>query len=214
MPAELQPLIDRIREEAVVKAEQQAEEVIAQAHFKATSILKEAEARARRLLEQADSDADAFAERSKRTLELAARDVLISVGQGVENILSDLIAEEVDRSLNGDVLIGLLGTIVEAYLARDGKEHRLDILLSPEDQEDLTRFFKQRYADKLAGRVEIRTQRDVIKGFQVSFDNGKVYHDFSREAIEQALSRFLRPQLAGIVTDAAKKETGNGRGRP
>lgn len=214
MPAELQPLIDRIREEAVDKAEQQAEELIAQARFKANSIVKEAEITARQLLQQADKEAEAFAERGRRTLEQAARDVLISVGQGVENILSDLVAEEVDRSLNGDVLAGLLGTIVEAYLARDGKEHRLNVLLSPEDQEELTRFFKQRYANKLAGQVEIRTQRDVVRGFQVSFNNGKVYHDFSREAIEQTLSRFLRPELASIVTEAAKNEGGIGEAEP
>jgi len=214
MTAELQPLIDRIRTEAVEKAEQEAEAILAKAREKADRLVKDAEAQAQQKLEKADQDAKAFAERSTRTLEQAARDVLIAVQQGIENRVSQLVVEELDRALNTEALTELLGRMVESYVAKGGESSQVEVLVSEEDQEKLVAYFKGKYDEQLRGGLEVRADGDILKGFHISFDGGQVYHDFSREAMAEALTHFLRPHLAATVERVAKEAEGGAGGAP
>lgn len=210
MAAELQHLIERIQREAVEAGEQQAARTLAQAKEKAAALVRDAEARAKRELAQADREAEAFTERSLRTLKQAARDLLITVGQGVENILSDIVDEAVDQTLRREVLEQILVQMIQAYFERGGAESRLEVLVSPQDQKEIKKFFAARYHEKLAGGLEIHADNNIFKGFCVRVQGGKVYHDFTREAIAEALTHFLRPQLAEIVHRAAREQPAAG----
>lgn len=210
MAEELQHLIERIQKEAVEKAEQEAAEILAKAKEKAAAIVREAEEKARAKLEQAEKDSQIFAERSRKTIEQAARDLLISVGQGVENILKDLVAEAVDEALTIEVLQQMLVKMAEAYAARGGEGTRIDLLISPKDRDALIKFFAERYRQRLIRGAEIHVDNELFKGFRVSFVKDHVYHDFSKEAIAEALTQFLRPQLAEIVHRVAREESQTG----
>jgi len=204
MAQELQHLIDRIRIEAVEQAEKQAEEIEAAARQKAGRIIREAEAEAKEHIRKAEQEAEVFVQRSTRTLEQAARDLLITVGQGVENILSDLVASAVDEALTTEVLQQMLVAIATQSAERDG-ESRIDLLISEKDQENLVHFFADRYRKRMIHGVELHTDNGILKGFKVSFTGDRVYLDFTAEAIAEALGNFLRPHLAEIVSRVARE---------
>lgn len=207
MAEELQHLIDRIQKEAVQAAEDKAGQILSQAKEKAAAMVKDAEAKAKASLAKADKDAEAFTERSTKALEQAARDLLISVGQGVENILRDIVDESVDKALTLDVLKQMLVKMAEAYASRQGDESRIELLISQQDQKELIQFFADQYKAKMLHGVEVHVDSSVFKGFKVSFVDSHVYHDFSKEAIAESLVSFLRPQLAEIVHRVARKES-------
>lgn len=207
MAEELQHLMDRIRKEAVETAEEQAAGIIARAKEKAAALVKEAEEQARAALAKAEEDAGAFTERSTRTLEQAARDLLISVGQGVENILSDVVGDAVEEALTPDVLKQMLVKMAEVYVARRGEDSRIDLLISPQDQKELIAFFAEQYRQRMLHGVEIHVDNEVFKGFRVSFVESHVYHEFTKEAIAESLANFLRPRLAEIVHRVAREES-------
>lgn len=202
---DLQHLLEQIHREAVEKAQQEAERIVSAARQKAASVVKEAEAEAAGIVEKARRDAQAFTERSMRTLEQAARDLLITVGKGVENILSDLVAEAVEEALTIDVVKQMLIKIAEACARREG-ESRIEILISPDDEQELVKFFAERYRQKMLRGIELHVDKEIFKGFKVSFVEDYVYHDFTHEAIAEALSKFLRPHLAEIVHRVAREK--------
>ena len=208
MAEELQHLIDRIQKEAVDTAEKQSEQLIAQAKQKAAAMVKEAEEKARLLIEKADNDAKAYTERSLKTLNQAARDLLITVGQGVENVLADIVDETVEQAMTIDAMKEMLVKVVEAYVAKGGVEDRVEILVSPKDQQEIVRFFESRYRQKLGQGIQLRAENDIFKGFKVSFAGGRVHHDFTKEAIAESLTNFLRPHLAEIVHRVAHENSG------
>ena len=115
MAEDLQYLIDRIQKEAVEKAEAQSASIIAAAKAKAEEIIKNANAEAAAALEKADKDAAVYAERSVRSLEQAARDVLISVGKRFETMVSEILALQVEKTLSEDVLKSMLLSLVKDY---------------------------------------------------------------------------------------------------
>ena len=205
---ELQHLIERIRREAIADAEKKAEKIVSGAREKAAAQVKEAEAKAEALLRKADEDARVFVDRSRRTLEQAARDLLITVGQGVENILSDIVEGALEETLDDDLFRAMLVKIAETYAERDGNESRIEVLVSEKDQEALVQFFAGRYRDSLAKGVAIHTDNKILKGFRVSFTDGHVQHDFTPDAMAEALSTFLRPHLSEIVHRAARGAAG------
>jgi V/A-type H+/Na+-transporting ATPase subunit E len=206
MAEELQHLIDKIHAEAIKKADDEAAQIESKAKEKAAALVKEAEQKAKDIIAKAEKDAEQYTERSTRTLEQVARDLLITVGQGVENILDDLVKESLDEALDIQVVKKMLERMVETYMARGGKERRIALLVNPDEQEELIKFYAGRYREKLKGTLEIKPDDHVIKGFRVSFVDEHAHHDFTKEAIAEALSKFLRPHLSEIILRVAREE--------
>jgi len=206
MAAELQHLIEKLQSEAITQAETQAQEIVSKAKEKAAGVVKEAEQQAAQIIAQSKQDAQQFTDRSVRTLEQAARDLLISVGQGVEKLLEELVSESIDEAMSIDVIQNMLTSMADTYIARSGKERRMEILVNPADQEKLIQFYASRYRAKLGEGIEIKPGRGVTKGFRVAFRDEHAHHDFTKEAIAEALSRFLRPHLSDIILRVARED--------
>ena len=104
MAEELKHLIEQIQKEGVEKARSEADTIISQAKEKAAKIVAEAEGMAQEILKNSEIQAAAFSERSVKTLEQAARDLLITVGQGCEKVVTATLAKEVNSALTGELL--------------------------------------------------------------------------------------------------------------
>jgi len=204
MAEELQPLLEQIRKEGVEKAEAQASEILEQAKAKAAQTVRDAEVKARELVAKAQADAVIYTERSTATLEQAARDLLITVGQGIENIIAELVAESVDAALKIEVLEEMMIKMAQSCAEKQG-ETRIELLISEKDQKDLVKFFADKYREKMVHGIELHTDNEILKGFKVSFADDHVYLDFTSDAIADALTAFLRPKLAEIVSRVAKE---------
>jgi V/A-type H+-transporting ATPase subunit E len=209
MAEELKHLIERIQKEAVDKSEKDAAQIVAQAKEKAASVVKDAEAKAKAILEKAERDSQVFVERSQRTLEQAARDLLITVGQGIENILEDIVGEAVKDAMDAEMLKQMMLKIAQVYATQGGAESRIEFLIGEKDQAQIVQFFADQYRQHLVQGLTIRAESGIAGGFRVALKDGHIFHEFTKPAIAEALCNFLRPHLAEIVHRAAR-EAGDG----
>lgn len=207
MSEELKHLIERIRTEGVGRAEAEAEAILAGARAKAAAIVREAEAKARDMVAAAEAESATYTERSRATLHQAARDLLLSVSEGVENIMQGLVAEAVRDSLDTDCIRRMLTGIAQSCDLLKG-EADIAVLVSPEDVKELVRFFAELYKRKLAAGIELRSSSDILRGFRIAYKDKAVFLDFTEEAVAQAITQLLRPHLADIVTHAARFKNG------
>ncbi len=138
-------------------------------------------------------------------LRPAARDLLITVRQGVENIVSNLAAGAAEGALNFETVQEMLVKLAENYVGRTDRERRIELMVSPQDQARLINFFKDKDHDKLQQGLVIQGDERIFKGFKVQLADGHVTHNFTPEAIAEALSNFLRPHLADIVYQVARE---------
>ncbi len=201
MSGDLQHLIERIRNEGVKAAEAEAEEIVAAARNRAGAIVREAEDQALALLAKAEEDAKIFTERSRTTLVQAARDLLLSVSQGVENIMSELVAEASREALDSDCVKRMLQNLTQNCDLTEGKVD-MSVLVSPEQEKELVHFFAELYKQRMAKGIELHASGDILKGFRIAYKNEAVFLDFTEEAVAEALSSLLRPHLAEIVSHA------------
>ena len=203
MAEELQHLIERIRKEGVESGEKAADALVAEAKKKATAIVAEAQKQAKAEIAKADADAVAFAERGKKTLEQAARDLLISIGGSVGNVVAGIVEAKVGAALTPELMGQMLLKLAEAY-GKDGGEGGIEAMLSAGDAAAVKAYFAQEYQNKLAAGIQIESNKEIFKGFRVGAKGGQVFHDFTQEAIAESLASFLRPELAEIVKKAAE----------
>jgi V/A-type H+-transporting ATPase subunit E len=206
MTEELQSLLDRIRAEGVERAEAEAARIVAEAREQAGVIIREAEAQAEALRQGAESDASASRERGEVALEQAGRDFLLSLQKSIEAVLRETLCETVAAALSPDVMAQILLRLADAYAAHDMNESRVDVLLSPEDRDAVGAIVMEKYRRLVQQGLTLRPDRRVDEGFKVSFADDNLYHDFSPEALAEALAPVLKAPLCDIVRRAAAEQ--------
>ena len=196
MSEELQSLLDRIQADGVAKAEARAAEIVAAAEKKAAGIEAAAEKKASETRAAAEADAATFARRSEESLRQAARDVVRTVRENVQETCERLLRADVRAALSGDALAAVVETVARASVAEDaGAELRVP----PAEAEKVAAHAKARLAAELAKGLRIAPDSDVAAGVRVLVKDGRVEHDFTDEAVVEALSRAVRPELARIA---------------
>lgn len=205
MAEELKSLLERIQKDGVEKAQAEAHAIIAKAKEEAAAIHKAANDEAASITRKAEEDSAAFDVRSRKSIEQAARDILISVDQAIEAKFAEIVRRKVGETLSDDTLKQMLPEIAKAYFS-DGQEAQIEVMLKPEQKEALAQYFTEQFAGEMARGLEIKSDSKVISGFRVSQTKDRVEHDFTGEAITDALCTLLRPHVAEIVRSAVKEK--------
>ena len=200
MAEELKHLIEQIQKEGVEKADEQASTILSQAKEKAAKIVAEAEAKAQDSAKKAKVASDAFADRSVKTLQQAARDLLITVGQGCEKVVTETLGKQVSETLSGDLLQKMILNVVE-----QNKASSTELSVSEADAAALTAFCAEQ-AKKSGKSIELVSDAEVLSGFKISFKDKNVYLDYTGEALAESLAAFLRPELAKTVSAVAREQ--------
>ena len=206
MDEQLQSLLDRIRLEGVERAEAEAAGIIQNAEERAAGIVAAAEEEAASLRRAADADAAASLERGSLALEQAGRDFLLSLQKSIESVLRETLCETVAGALAPDIMAEILVRLADAYAAHDMNESRVDVLLSPEDRDAVGAIVMEKYRELVRQGLTLRPDERVDAGFKVSFVDYNLYHDFTAEALAEALAPVLKPPLCEIVRRAAAEQ--------
>lgn len=189
MAEELQHLIERIRTEGVEKAETESSDIVTAAKANAEKIITEAKAQSAQIVAQAERDAEVFMVRSKQALEQSSRDLLLTVGTGIEKIFNALLKETVAGAMSAEVMADLINKLAEEGATVKVSAEVLTVL-------------QAEFASKLKSGIDLGADQDVLAGFKLVEKEGTAYRDFTDDAIVEALSEFLRPQLAEILKKA------------
>lgn len=205
MAEELQGLIEKIRRDGVERAEREAAEIVAQAKSKAEAIIREAEARASERMAAAERHATNTTAAGNRTLEQAARDVVMDAGRALIHLFEGMIAKSASSEFSGPVLREGIGQILAAYAKNGMAESRVELLLPPEDQAKLRETLMREFAGLAKGGLEVSAEEGLKAGFKLRLDGGRVTHDFSSEAIAEAIAGFTGPGLAEVVRRATRE---------
>jgi len=205
MTEELQSLLERIRKEGVERAEAEAASIVAAADDRARRTLAEAQAAADDLRRAGEAEAEARRQRGETALEQAGRDFLLTLQQRIEAVLRESLRDTLAAALTPETVADMLVRLADAYAAHDMNESRVDVLLSPEDREGLAGIVMEQYRDLVEQGLVLRADERLDKGFKVSFADDDLYHDFSLEALAEALAPVLKPPLGEIVERAAQE---------
>ncbi len=198
MADELQALLDRIHEEGVKKAESEAARILDEARAKAGALVEAAREESRRALEAAQRDSAALVSKGEETLRQAARDVLLSLREQLQDRLRDVAKACVAREVSGQSLAALVGAGIERLAsAEDGGD--IHVLVAEKDREAVSQCLMARLGEDLRARTYLSPLPGMEGGFKLRFEASSVMYDFSDEALADALSALVSPRLAELI---------------
>ncbi|MDI6774095.1 MAG: hypothetical protein QME60_01690 [Verrucomicrobiota bacterium] len=202
MAEELQSLLERIKKDGADKAQAEAARILDAARQKAGALVAQAEQEARAKRADVDRAARESVERGRKTLEQAARDVILLIGEALNAVLREIVRRDVGQALREDALRSILLKAVEVYGRSGAGGGGIELLLSQDDRNKLADSLMAQFVRELKQGVEIKADGSILRGFKARVKGQNVEHDFTQDAIVDALCQIARPRLAEIVRSA------------
>ena len=113
MAEELKALIEKIQAEGIDAAETKAKEIEEEAKRKADAIIKEANKYAEEIVRNAEEKIAKLEKSEKKSVQQAARNLLISVNKELTAILNNIITAKINEALNPKDLAKIISSLVK-----------------------------------------------------------------------------------------------------
>jgi V/A-type H+-transporting ATPase subunit E len=209
----VQALIDRIRDEGVQSALEEAARILTEAKAQAARIVSDAKAEAAAMKKEAKTAIETEREAAIEALRMAARDtelelrtaVLAAFEEHVRRLVTDVT---VDRSVLRDMILVLAGRAAED-LIKDRKAtvlvpERLADEAPPELEEFLRRTALALSGDVLRNGIELIPSSKVRGGALVRLADDDLEIDLTDEALSEMMLKLLLPRYRKILVEASQ----------
>jgi len=199
MDVQLKELIDKIKNDGVKSAEDNAKKIIAEAESKAEKIIKSAEKKADELKENSIRESEVSKQSSIDAVKQSSRDLVIDLKKEIEGIFDELIKRSTEDSLKGDSLANAIVAVLGNWNKDSVSD--LSVLLPASEEEAVKKSINSKFKDLIKSGLEIKPHSSLDAGFKISEKDGNVYYDFSAEGIGQMMAEYLSPSLTQFVKD-------------
>jgi V/A-type H+-transporting ATPase subunit E len=201
----LDGLIQKIRQEGVERAQQEADALIAAAEERAAEMVRAAERRAAQLIRAAEERRQQDATALRQAQERAARDWLLAVRTELNGLLQHLMQRECSAALTGPALAELIRSVAVEWMRHNGGKD-LALLLSGQDARALGDSFLARLQTELGVGVSVKPCPAIHAGFQIGGQGESMRFDFTDEALAESLAAYLHPRFAGVLDELRPKQ--------
>jgi V/A-type H+-transporting ATPase subunit E len=211
-PSGVQNLIDRIRDQGVQAAQEEADRLLREARQRATEIVAQANAEADATQEKTRAEIEAYRAASIEALRLAARDTVLQLKAGVISRFEEFVRRLVtsatrDKELIRSIVLVLAGHAADEFI----KDKEIQVRISSsllEDQADPVLMEEANLAilglssDMLREGLELVSDRDVEGGARVRLVRDKLEIDLSDRAVARMIAQHLIPRFKAVMEGA------------
>lgn len=190
---DVQPLVDKIYEEGVQKANEQAKQIIAEAQKKASELIEGAKEHIRQL------EAQSLKEQNdkRHSLNLEMRAVSKQVIGATKNELAQVVTDRISGTgirealSEKEFLQKMIVTVLQKW-EPNAPKFQIETFLNKEEEIQLKDFFEQRMKTEMTAEIEIVIDNKIKSGFKLGIKNENYYVSFCDEDFENFFKSFLR----------------------
>jgi V/A-type H+-transporting ATPase subunit E len=209
----VQALIDRIRDEGVQSALEEAARILTEAKAQAARMVSDAKAEAGSMKKEAQAAIETEREAAIEALRMAARDtelelrtaILAAFEEHVRRLVTDVTTE---GSMLRDMVLVLAGRAAEEVIMdKDAVilvPERLSDEASPELEEFLRRTALALSGDVLRTGIELIPSSKVRGGARVQLVDDDLEIDLTDEALSEMMLKLLLPRYRRILAEAGQ----------
>lgn len=201
MQTKLQELTEKIYQEGVTKANEEADTILSDAKKEAQSLISKAKKEAEGILAKAKKDSEELKKNALNELQLSARQALSDLKQKVVSLIeTKTIKPETSKAFDkNDFIQEVIKTIVKNWKPESGEPVQLEVLLPESQQKDIEAFFKTKAGDVLEKELDVTFGDKVKSGFKIGPKGGGYQVSFSDEDFENFFQAYLRPKLIELL---------------
>ena len=208
-PNSVQQLVDRIRDQGVQAAEQQAAKILRDAESKAVAIIAAAKAETAQLREQTRIEIEANHQAGLEALKLSARDAMLQLKAKVTSEFEVFVQRLVTSATSDEEFIKSIVLVLAGHVEKEligDKEIQILIsesILSGKTDETLRERSKQTIlalsSEMLRSGVELLSASDVEGGARVRLVKDQLEIDLSDKAVAKLLNQRILPHFRAIL---------------
>ncbi|TVQ13037.1 MAG: V-type ATP synthase subunit E [Bacteroidetes bacterium] len=207
MQTKLQELTEKIYQEGVNKAKDEAEKLKAAAQKEADDLVSDAKKQAEGIMKDAEKQAEELKNNAMNELQLSARQLISDTRQKVVNLIETKVVEPEVKATFKDVEFTqkVIHTLVENWNPKGDERVEISVLLPKEKQKEFEAFFKGKTAEMLGKGAEISFSDKIKGGFKIGPKKGGYLISFSDEDFDNLFRGYLRPRLIEMLFDIEKE---------
>ncbi|MBW6478636.1 MAG: hypothetical protein K0B37_04340 [Bacteroidales bacterium] len=201
MQTKLQELTEKIYQEGVNKANDEAEKILSSARKEADGIVSGARKEAEDIVKDAHKKAEELQNNSMNELQLSARQLISDTQQRIVKLIeAKAIEPEVkgafkDADFTRDVVLEM----VKNWNPKGDKPVDLKVLLPGNKQKDFEAAFKAKAGDILNKGLELSFSDKIKGGFKIGPKEGGYLISFTDEDFDNFFRAYLRPRLIEML---------------
>jgi V/A-type H+/Na+-transporting ATPase subunit E len=200
MAQDIKQLIEKINQEGLIAAQDNAGRIEKEARDLARQITENAKKQAQELIAQARNDIRLMEEKNSALMRQSARDLLLSLRAEINSLLERLVINETRKALSPQELAVIIAQLIKDVSPANSA--KVIVTLKKDDAVALENFFLEKLKEEIKKDIVLKPSADIMAGFTISFDNGKSHFDFSDKALAEYVGTYLKPKLMEILQSA------------
>ena len=206
MTDRIEEITQKIYNEGIIKAKDDADQLIAEAKEKANDIIQAAKKTHEEIIRKAQKKAEEGKKRTEAELQLSARQFISQLKQQITNLITTAqINSPVNEAFNDDDFIKkIILTLIEKWDPKAGEQMDLHLLLPPDDQQELTAFLQQKATETMNKGIEITLDPKIKSGFRIGPKDGSYLISFTAQDFATYFKKYLKDGTKKLLFDAVE----------
>lgn len=199
MQTKLQELTDKIYNEGVQKARDEADAILKKAQEDADGIVAQAQADAEKKLQEAQKKADELKRNMEAEMKLVASQAMSALKQQITSSITLQVVEPGVKEVFSDktFMQELLVKVVQGWTASGNFD--LNLILPEADKEQLEKFFQNSLAAELNKGITFEFDKRLKAGFKAGPKDGSYVIGLSDEDFQNFFKAYLRPKTSTLL---------------
>lgn len=208
MENKLQELTEKLYNEGVEKANEEAKKILDDAKKEADKIKKDARKEADQIVQEAKDKSADLKKNVESEINLAAKQTLREVKKNItELITAKVIKEPLKESLDEkDFIKKIIETIVKNWDPQSNEPVDIAVTLPKKQQKELKDYFEKKATKNLNAEITVNVSNRMKGGFEIGPADGSYKISFSEEDFENFFKSYLRPRTAELLFEDKKKK--------
>jgi V/A-type H+-transporting ATPase subunit E len=199
MQDKLQELTDKIYNEGVQRAREDAATLLRQAREQADTIIATAKTDASRMVDEANAKASEIQRNMMSELKMSASQAINSLKQHTTDVIvAEVLQKPVDTLFNDFAFVAELIRLVTVSYLSNG-ETDLMLILPQSTQQQFDKLYGQSVHDLLQKGITIQYSQQMAKGFKIELINQNYQVSFTDADFVNFFKAYLRPQTYNLL---------------
>jgi V/A-type H+-transporting ATPase subunit E len=199
MTKKLQDLTEKIYNEGVQKAREEADAIIKEAKEKASKIESDAQKKASQTIADAEKKAEETKQHVESEMKMALDQSMAALKQDIANLVTMEAIEPTTKELFSDkkYLGNLVEKAIDGWIKKESID--LEVILPEQDRKEMEDHFKKQLAHHLNKGLKLSFSKNVKSGFKVGPADGSYVISFTDEDFNNFFKTYLRPKSTELL---------------
>lgn len=198
MSEQLQGLLQRIQEEGVAKAREEAAKILEEAQANAGETLEKAEAEAKSIVENARKKAEELNRNTRSDLKMGAQQLMTSLKRKITDlVLAGAVEAPVGKAFRGADFVKSL--ILETLKLWPDRGQALNLTLPAAVKKEFEGWFASSVKGALSAEIKVDYSPAMKSGFSIAPAGGTYKISFTDEDFASLFKTFLRPRVQRLL---------------